>query len=158
MLRFSKNALYWAKLRTSLKTIHRRKGNSGISLLEIMVALAIISLVVGLAAPRLMENFGRAKSQAAEIQMNGVKGALQLFYIDVGRYPSESEGLEALLRQPSGKSGWKGPYLDKSEDIQDPWGRVLLYRTPGKEAPFDLYTYGRDGHPGGTREDSDIYL
>ena len=141
-----------------LNVSHKRKSNAGITLLEIMVVLAIIALVVGLAAPRIMENFGRAKSQAAEIQMNGVKGALQLFYIDVGRYPSEAESLEALLRQPSGAPGWKGPYLDKSKDIQDPWGRLFLYRSPGKEAPFDLYTYGRDGHPGGTREDNDIYL
>ena len=136
----------------------KRKPNAGISLLEIMVVLAIIALVVGLAAPRVMENFGRAKSTVAETQMNNVKGALQLFYIDVGRYPSEAEGLEALLRQPSGTTDWKGPYLDKGEDIEDPWGRVFLYRNPGKEGPFDLSTYGRDGHPGGTREDSDIVL
>lgn len=135
-----------------------RKKNSGISILEIMVVLAIISLVVGLAAPRVMENFGRAKSKAAEIQMSSVKGALQLFYIDVGRYPSEAEGLDALLREPSDASNWRGPYLDREEDIQDPWGRVYLYRSPGNERAFDLYTLGRDGHSGGTSEDSDIYL
>lgn len=136
----------------------RRKHNAGISLLEIMVVLAIIALVVGLAAPRVMDNFGRAKSQAAEVQMNGVKGALQLYYIDTGRYPSEAEGLMALIRKPSGTTSWQGPYLDRQEDIQDPWGRVIIYRSPGQEAPFDLSTYGRDGHPGGTKEDRDINL
>ena len=141
-----------------IKNAPKRKASAGISLLEIMVVLAIIALVVGLAAPRLMDNFGRAKSQAAEIQMNGVKGALQLFYIDVGRYPSEADGLEALIRQPTGATDWNGPYLDNNEETQDPWGRAFLYRIPGKESPFDLYTYGRDGHPGGTREDSDITL
>jgi len=135
-----------------------RKKNSGISILEILVVLAIISLVVGLTAPRIMDSFGRAKSKVAEVQMNSVKGALQLFYIDVGRYPSESEGLMALLSEPSGTQNWRGPYLDKPEDVQDPWGRVYLYRIPGKDGAFDLYTYGRDGHSGGTREDSDIYL
>jgi len=135
-----------------------RKSNAGISLLEIMVVLAIIALVVGLAAPRVMENFGRAKSIVAETQMNNVKGALQLFYIDIGRYPSEAEGLESLLRQPSGTRDWNGPYLDNIEDIQDPWGRVFLYRRPGTDGPFGLSTYGRDGQPGGTREDSDIVL
>lgn len=138
------------------KTPGQRKTNAGISLLEIMVVLAIIALVVGLAAPRLMENFGRAKSQAAEVQMNGIVSALQLFYIDVGRYPSEAEGLNALLGQPSGAVDWNGPYLNKPEDIQDPWGRGFLYRQPGKDAPFDIYSYGRDGHPGGTKEDKDI--
>lgn len=131
---------------------------AGISLLEIMVTLAIIALVVGLAGPRLIENFGRAKSQAADIQMTNIKGALQLFYIDVGRYPTEAEGLEALLAAPSGAVEWSGPYLEKDEDISDPWGRAYLYRFPGQGKAFDLYTLGRDGHPGGTSEDKDIYL
>ncbi|WP_368040319.1 type II secretion system major pseudopilin GspG [Ruegeria atlantica] len=135
-----------------------RKKDSGFSIFEIMVTLAIISLLVGLAAPRIMESFGRAKSKAAEIQMHSVKGAIQLFYIDVGRYPSESEGLDVLLIEPAAIANWRGPYLDKAEDIRDPWGRIYLYRSPGKNGAFDLYTLGRDGHSGGTREDSDIYL
>jgi len=136
----------------------KRKPTAGISLLEIMVVLAIIALVAGLAAPRVMQNFGRAKTQAAEVQLNAVKGALQLYYIDVGRYPTEAEGLQALVRAPSGVTGWQGPYVDKAEDVQDPWGRDFLYRQPGKDAVFDLFTYGRDGYPGGTSEDSDITL
>jgi general secretion pathway protein G len=138
------------------KPLSKRKSNAGISLLEVMVALAIIALVAGLVAPRVMDNFGRAKSTVAETQMHNVKGALQLFYIDVGRYPSEAEGLEALLTQPAGTANWEGPYLDQRGDIQDPWGRVFLYQSPGKEGAFDLSSYGRDGHPGGTREDRDI--
>lgn len=131
---------------------------AGISLLEILVVLAVISLIVGLTAPRLIQNFGRAKSQVAEIQMTNIKGALQLYYIDVGRYPSEAEGLSALLNAPSGTDAWQGPYLDTVEDINDPWGRAFLYRSPGQDKPFDLFTYGRDGHPGGTSEDRDINL
>lgn len=136
----------------------RRNTRKGVSLLEIMIVLAIIALVVGLAAPRVIESFGRAKSQAASVQMNGIKGALQLFYVDVGRYPTEAEGLNALLQQPSGAANWKGPYIDAATDITDPWGRVYLYRSPGRERAFDLYSYGRDGHLGGTNEDSDITL
>ncbi|WP_424831381.1 type II secretion system major pseudopilin GspG [Ruegeria sp.] len=141
-----------------VRPAERRNGTSGISILEIMVVLVIISLIVGLATPRIMENFGKAKSKAAEIQLTNIKGALQLYYIDVGRYPSESEGLEALLRSPSDTSNWSGPYLDQNSDIQDPWGRVYYYRNPGAEGAFDLFTYGRDGHPGGSKEDSDINL
>lgn len=136
----------------------KRKHSAGISLLEIMVVLGIIALIVGLTAPRLMENFGRAKSTFAEAQMNNIKGALQLYYIDVGRYPSEAEGLSALVNQPSGSDGWRGPYVDRSDDLMDPWGRGYLYRSPGQNRPFDLLSYGRDGHSGGTREDSDITL
>lgn len=135
-----------------------RNPKAGISLLEIMVTLAIIALIVGLAAPRVMDSFGRAKSQAAEVQMNSVKGALQLYYIDTGRYPSEAEGLQALISEPAGTSNWQGPYLDSETDVQDPWGRAYIYRYPGQKRAFDLSTLGRDGHPGGTREDRDINL
>ncbi len=133
-----------------------RQSETGISLLEIMVVLAIIGLVVGLAAPRVIGSFGRAKSQVAEIQMASLKGALQLYYIDVGRYPSEAEGLNALLEQPIGTQGWNGPYLDSREETLDPWKRVFIYRQPGQVHPFSLTSLGRDGHAGGTKEDKDI--
>lgn len=135
-----------------------RNQEAGISLLEIMIALAIIALVAGLAAPRVMQNFGRAKTQAAEIKLTNIKGALQLYYIDVGRYPSEAEGLRALLDQPAGTQNWRGPYVENEENLKDPWGRMYFYRFPGSDRPFDLFSYGRDGHSGGTREDSDISL
>lgn len=136
----------------------KRSKISGISLLEVMIALAIIALIVGLTAPRLMTSFGRAKSQAAEIQMTNIQGALRLFYVDVGRYPSEAEGLMALMSAPASANNWRGPYLDTTEDVNDPWDRMFIYRQPGTEAPFELETLGRDGQPGGTREDSDIKL
>jgi len=135
-----------------------RRRTAGISLLEIMVVLAIIALILGLAAPRLMGNFGRAKSMVAEAQLENVKGALQLYYIDLGRYPSEAEGLQALVAAPGGATDWRGPYVDSAEDLEDPWGRVLRYRSPGTNDAFDLYTYGRDGHPGGTEEDADLQI
>ncbi len=136
---------------------HPRKRTAGISLLEIMVVLAIIALVAGLAAPRLMGSFGRAKSMVAEASMENVRGALQLYYIDVGRYPSEAEGLQALVYVPAAASVWRGPYVESLEDLKDPWGRQLLYRTPGKEKAFDLSTLGRDGRPGGESEDRDLF-
>jgi general secretion pathway protein G len=124
----------------------------------VMVVLAIIALIVGLAAPRLMESFGRAKSRTATIQMENVRGAVQLFYLDVGRYPSEAEGLQALLAAPDSVGGWLGPYVDDAEDLNDPWGKPYLYRSPAETKPFSITTYGRDGRAGGTSEDSDISL
>lgn len=123
-----------------------------------MVVLAIIALIAGLAVPRLMSSFGRAKSQAAEIQLTNLKGALQLYYIDVGRYPSEAEGLDALLAAPTGAEGWHGPYVDDDAGLNDPWKRRYIYHFPGAKGPFDLLTYGRDGRAGGSNEDSDISL
>ena len=136
----------------------RRRRTAGLTLLEMMVVLAIIALVVGLGAPRLMENFGRAKSQAAGAAMANLRAAVQLYYIDTGRYPSEAEGLDALLQAPSGTTGWAGPYLDDAKATVDPWGRGYLYRFPGAGGGFDLVTLGRDGQPGGSGEDSDITL
>lgn len=122
-----------------------------------MVVLAIMALIIGLAAPRLLDTFGRAKSRAAVLQMENIRGALQLYYIDVGRFPSEAEGLSALIAAPSGVDRWLGPYVNEESDLTDPWGRVFLYRSPGQEREFDIFTLGRDGQSGGTREDSDIY-
>lgn len=140
--------------------LNRRKRNprSGLTLLEVMVVLAIIALIAGLAVPRVMDSFGRAKTRTAAIQMENLKGAVRLFYLDVGRYPSEAEGLQALLAAPNGVEGWLGPYLDSAADLADPWERAYLYRSPAGEKPFEITTYGRDGRAGGTREDSDISL
>jgi general secretion pathway protein G len=135
-----------------------RNPQSGVTLLEIMIVLAIIALIVGFGAPRLMESFGRAKSQAAAVSMANLKGAVQLYYIDTGRYPTEAEGLGALLADPGGATGWRGPYLDGEADLTDPWGRPFLYAFPAEAAPFSLSTLGRDGVAGGQGEDSDISL
>ncbi len=132
--------------------------DSGMSLLEVMIVLAVIALIMGLVTPRVIGYFGRAKSQTAELQLTHIKGALQLMYIDLGRYPSESEGLDVLLTAPAGSAAWEGPYLDTPEGLTDPWGRRYLYRFPGSEKPFDLSTLGRDGQSGGTGEDTDISL
>jgi len=135
----------------------RAASDAGVTLLEVMVVLAIIGLIATLAAPRIIDSFGRAKSQTARVQLENVKAGLQLFYIDVGRYPSEAEHLSALLVKPAGVETWSGPYVDE-ESLTDPWARELLYRQPGQSSDFDLFSYGRDGQPGGEKEDSDIYL
>jgi general secretion pathway protein G len=142
----------------SRPTRKRRNPQSGVTLLEVMVVLAIIALIAGLAGPRLMDSFGRAKARTAAIEMENLKGAVQLFYLDVGRLPSEAEGLRVLLAQPEGADGWLGPYLDGEENLNDPWEREYLYRSPGSEKAFDILSYGRDGRAGGTSEDSDISL
>lgn len=134
----------------------KRKADAGVTLLEVMIVLAIMALVIGLAAPRFIDSFGRAKSQSAQVQMGNLRAALQLYYVDVGTYPSPSQGLEALLRPPQGVSNWRGPYLDKSDGLIDPWGRRYELKTPGSERAFDLLSYGRDGKPGGSGEDADL--
>jgi general secretion pathway protein G len=145
-------------MKTQKTHMKHRSPNAGITLLEIMIVIAIIALIAGLAAPRLMGSFGRAKAQAAELQLTNLKSALRLYYIDVGRYPSEAEGLDALLTAPAGANGWRGPYVEESSGLLDPWSRRFIYRSPGTKGDFDLLTYGRDGKAGGSNEDSDISL
>ncbi len=151
----SLDELAWLMHMTPSKT---RRRNAGISLLEIMVVLGIMALVIGVVAPRAIDYFGRAKSQTAGIQMQQIKGGLQLMYVDIGRYPTEAEGLEALVNAPAAATGWHGPYLDTNEGLIDPWGRRYLYRFPGADRAFDVLSLGRDGQVGGSGEDEDISL
>lgn len=139
--------------RSQAKTRNRQ---AGVTLLEVMIVLAIMALVIGVATPRLIDTFGRAKSQAAEVQMSNIKGALQMYYIDVGTLPTTTQGLSALVLQPQSVSGWRGPYLNSAEDLIDPWGRRYQLKVPGENTPFELISFGRDGQPGGTNEDSDL--
>lgn len=90
--------------------------------------------------------------------MEDLKGAVKLFYLDVGRYSSEAEGLAALIASPEGFAGWMGPYFESDDDLKDPWDRSYLYRSPAGEKPFEIQSYSRDGRAGGTSEDSDISL
>lgn len=135
----------------------KRDRQAGVTLLEVLVVLAIIVLIASLATPRLMASFGRAKTQAAQVQLTNISAALQLYYLDTGQYPGTSEGLGALVSPPSGSDGWSGPYLEDAM-LNDPWGRPWIYAQPGTEREFDLMSLGRDGQPGGSNEDGDISL
>lgn len=136
----------------------QRNATAGVSMIEVLIVLAIIGMIVALVAPRAIGYFGRAKGQAASIQINNIEGALQLMYIDIGRYPTEGEGLSLLVEAPQQVKNWQGPYLDDEKGLTDPWGRTYLYRMPGTDRDFDIFTYGRDGQLGGAKEDADISL
>lgn len=138
-------------------TTSSRAQDSGVTLLEVLVVLGIITMIAAMAAPRLLDSFGRAKGQVAQVQIQNVKAALQLYYLDVGRYPTEAENLRALTADPGSVKGWDGPYIDEA-DLLDPWKRPLVYHSPGEDRPFELITLGRDGQPGGSKEDKDIRL
>lgn len=135
-----------------------KQKNAGVTLLEVMVVLGIMALVIGIAGPRVIDYFGRGKASAAIIQIEGLNSALKLFYLDNGRYPLETEGLDLLLAPGANMPDWQGPYLDRPEGLIDPWGRQYIYSFPGVEQTFDLKSLGEDGQVGGEGNNTDIKL
>lgn len=130
---------------------------AGYTILEILVVLGIIALLAAVVAPRVVGYLSKAKSQSAGLQIKNLKSAVELYYVDTGRYPSEQEGLRALVDAPAGLASWGGPYLEAEEGLTDPWGRDYLYRAPGKDGkPFQIISFGRDGAEGGSGEDADL--
>jgi general secretion pathway protein G len=125
------------------------------TLLELLVVVAIIGLLAGYVGPKYFGQLGKAETKAARAQIDGLEKALDQYRLDVGRYPSTEQGLNALMVQPGGVSKWLGPYLKKVIP-PDPWGRPYIYKSPGEHGEIDLFSYGRDGSQGGSGEDADI--
>ena len=133
----------------------KEKHDAGFTLIELMIVLFILGLLAALVAPRLMGRVGKAKQKTTQAQIQLLATAMDLFHMDVGRYPTEDEGLKVLYQKPESLTAWAGPYLDKLPP-KDPWGRDYSYKCPGEHGPYDLWSLGADGQPGGEGESSDI--
>jgi general secretion pathway protein G len=129
----------------------------GFTLLELLVVIVIIGLLAGYVAPRYFSQVGRSEIQVARVQIDSLEKALDQYRLDMRRYPSAEEGLDALVAKPATGAGWNGPYLKKAVP-SDPWGRPFVYRVPGEKGDFELLSLGRDGKPGGAGDDADIVL
>ena len=137
-------------------TCKRTNQRRGYTLVELLVVLAILGLLVALATPRVIRYLGTAKTDTARIQIQKLGGVLDLYRLEIGRYPTEEEGLAALVDRPPQVEAWNGPYLKNRESLIDPWGTPYVYRSPGEHGEYDLYTLGADGKEGGDGEDRDI--
>lgn len=126
----------------------RQARRAGFTLVEMLVVLAILGLVVGLVGPRVLSYLSDSKIKTAQIQMENLASALDLYYLDAGRYPTTEEGLAALVRHPTNASPWNGPYLKTSNVPKDPWGHDYLYRAPGQSGPYDVGSLGPEGKEG----------
>ena len=146
----------------SLKTSKRhvfavrtRPSNNGFTLIELLVVLAILTLLAGLVGPRVLGLLGGAKSKAAAVQIADLDKSLELFKLDVGRYPTTKEGLDAMVTKPAAVSGWNGPYLKGAVPL-DPWGKPYTFISPAAGGDIEIISLGADGVAGGDGENADI--
>ena len=133
-----------------------RGGECGFTLIEMLVVITIIGLIMALVGPRVLNYLSESKAKAAKIQILSFGSALDLFFLDTGRYPTSNEGLAVLTQRPGDAATWNGPYLRGTVVPADPWGRPYVYRSPGEHGPYDIVSYGEDGREGGTGTATDI--
>ncbi|HUO44335.1 MAG TPA: type II secretion system major pseudopilin GspG [Burkholderiales bacterium] len=136
---------------TDFRISHTR----GFTLLELLVVMVIIGLLAAYVGPRYFNQLGKSEVKAAKAQIDALEKALDQYRLDTGHYPSTEVGLNALTARPANEPKWGGPYLKKSVP-PDPWGNPYQYKQPGDHGEFDLFSYGKDGRPGGSGEDADI--
>jgi general secretion pathway protein G len=141
------------RLHRFLRPVPAVDPTAGFTLLELLVVLAILALLAGLVAPRVIGYLGGARTDTAKMQLHNIEASLDLYRLDVGRYP---ESLDALVQRPSGVDKWNGPYLKKDSGLNDPWGMPYQYRIPGQHGEYDIFSLGADKAEGGEGEDQDV--
>jgi general secretion pathway protein G len=139
---------------TRQRTFQARSA-AGFTLLELLVVVTIIGLLAAYVGPKYFSQLGRSEQGVAKAQVEAFARALDTYRLEVGRYPTTEEGLNALLSKPAGAARWNGPYLQKAVP-DDPWGHPYLYRSPGVSGDFEITSYGKDGQPGGTGDAADV--
>lgn len=132
-----------------------RRKSKGFTLIELLVVLVILTLLAGLVGPRVMNLLGGAKSKTAALQISDLEKSLEIFKLDVGRFPTTEEGLSALVAKPATVNGWNGPYI-KGTLPSDPWGKPYAFTSPAPNGGVEILTLGADGAAGGTGENADI--
>ncbi|MBW7941079.1 MAG: type II secretion system major pseudopilin GspG [Candidatus Kuenenia stuttgartiensis] len=130
--------------------------NGGFTLLELLIVMIIIGLLAALIGPKMIGRVGESRQTVAKQQIEGFSTALEMFKLDTTRYPTQEEGLEALVAAPHEVENWKGPYLKKKFIPKDPWGNDYVYVYPGENGDYDIISYGADGAEGGDGENADV--
>ena len=132
-----------------------RKKEKGFTLIELLIVMVILGLLAALVGPRMFGKVGKSKQKAAKSQIALFETSLDTFRLDMGRYPTGEEGLQALREKPEDAENWDGPYLAKEVPL-DPWRTPYVYVCPGENGEYDIISLGADKNPGGEGEDMDI--
>ena len=133
-----------------------RFSSQGFTLLELLVVMVIIGLLAGFVGPKYFSQIGKSNVTVTKTQIESFSKSLDAYRLDMGRYPTTEEGLDALTSAPAATpEKWRGPYLSKKVPL-DPWGQPYMYRSPGTAAEFDLISLGADGKSGGTGDNADL--
>jgi general secretion pathway protein G len=132
-----------------------KRDTTGFTLIELLIVMVIISLLAALVAPRFFGQEKKAKQRGAKGQIALLESAVDTYRLDIGRYPTTEQGLEALRQRPDGIDKWDGPYLRKELPL-DPWGNPYVYESPSEHGEYAILSYGADGKPGGEGIDMDI--
>ena len=134
----------------------QRAAIRGMTLIEILVVLVLIGIVLGIVGGNFIGRGEKAKADAAKVEIGQIAQALDLYKLEVGRYPTTQEGMKALLEAPPGVNNWNGPYWKKNSLPKDPWGNEYRYTAPGQHGPYDILSLGADGREGGDGANKDI--
>lgn len=128
----------------------------GFTLLELLIVMIIIGLLAALIGPKMIGRVGESRQTVAKQQIEGFSSALEMYKLDTAKYPTQEQGMEALIAQPQGIINWKGSYLKKKLIPKDPWGNNYIYTYPGEHGDYDIISYGADGKSGGDGEEKDV--
>ena len=132
-----------------------KRDTTGFTLIELLIVMVIISLLAALVAPRFFGQEKKARQRGAKGQIALLESAVDTYRLDIGRYPTTEQGLQALRVRPDGVDKWDGPYLSKELPL-DPWGNPYVYESPSEHGDYAILSYGADGKLGGEGIDMDI--
>ena len=135
-----------------MNRIRRAHRQQGFTIFEIVIVFILLAGIMAFVLPKVFEQASKAKSKEAEIKLMNLAGQIEMYKLELGRYP---ENLQALVRQPGGAEKWAGPYA-KEGDLKDAWGNDYRYQAPGTNKGFDLVSLGADGKDGGDGENRDL--
>jgi general secretion pathway protein G len=156
MIIATRNATSFRRISRTAQRLSASARQLGMTLIEILVVLTLIGVVLGIVGSNYLGKSEQAKAKATKIEIEQIAQSLDLFKLELGRYPTTQEGLEALVTAPPGLPNWAGPYWKKSSAPKDPWSHEYKYASPGTHGAYDIISLGADGVEGGEGVNKDI--